>query len=124
MMSFSGGLDATAHTCVNPFRVRAAPEVIRGEKYSEKADVFSFGIIMWEVLTRKQPFAGSNFMGVSLDVLEGRRPAVPNDCPIAFKKMMKKCWHADASKRPAMEDVVLRLECMAGKDAASNGTAV
>ncbi len=36
----------------------AAPEIIRGEKYSEKADVYSFGIIMWEVLTRKQPFAG------------------------------------------------------------------
>jgi hypothetical protein len=32
---------------------------------------------MWEVLTRKEPFAGRNFMGVSLDVLEGRRPAIP-----------------------------------------------
>jgi serine/threonine protein kinase len=80
----------------------------RGEKYSEKADVFSFGVIMWEVLTRKQPFAGRNFMGVSLDVLEGRRPAIPGDCGQAFKKLMKKCWHGEAKKRPSMDDVVTR----------------
>jgi serine/threonine protein kinase len=86
--------------------------VIRGEKYSEKADVFSFGIIMWEVLTRKQPFAGRNFMGVSLDVLEGRRPTIPSDCGAAFRKLMKKCWHGEAYKRPAMEDVVTQLEAM------------
>jgi serine/threonine protein kinase len=84
--------------------------VIRGEKYGEKADVYSFGIIMWEVLTRKQPFAGRNFMGVSLDVLEGKRPQVPADCAADFKKLMKKCWHATASKRPAMEDVLSRLD--------------
>ncbi len=34
-----------------------------------------------KVLTRKQPYAGLNFMGVSLDVLEGRRPMIPSDCP-------------------------------------------
>jgi len=90
--------------------------VIRGEKYSEKADVFSFGIIMWEVLTRKQPYAGRNFMGVSLDVLEGRRPAIPNDCVAAFKKLMKKCWHSDAKKRPSMEEVVTQLESMLGNE--------
>jgi len=39
---------------------------------------------MWEVLTRKQPFAGRNFMGVPLDVLEGRWPAIPNDCGREF----------------------------------------
>jgi serine/threonine protein kinase len=94
----------------------AAPEVIRGEKYSEKADVFSFGVIMWEVLTRKQPFAGRNFMGVSLDVLEGRRPAVPSDCGQAFKKLMKKCWHGEAKKRPSMDDVVTQLDALLGPD--------
>jgi serine/threonine protein kinase len=67
-----------------------APEVIRGDKYSESADVYSFGIIMWEVATRKQPFAGRNFMGVSLDVLEGKRPKVPSDLPPTFKRLVKR----------------------------------
>jgi hypothetical protein len=35
---------------------------------------------------------------------------VPADCPAEFKKLMKKCWHADASKRPSMEDVLSRLD--------------
>jgi serine/threonine protein kinase len=79
--------------------------VIRGEKYSEKADVYSFGIIMWQVVTRREPFAGRNFMGVSLDVLEGKRPQVPSECDKPLKKLMKRCWHATASKRPSMDDV-------------------
>jgi serine/threonine protein kinase len=93
-----------------------APEVIRGEKYSEKADVFSFGVIMWEVLTRKQPYAGRNFMGVSLDVLEGRRPQIPPDTPQDFKKMIKRCWHSTADKRPAMEEVIGFLDSILAGD--------
>jgi serine/threonine protein kinase len=88
--------------------------VIRGERYSEKVDVYSFGIIVWEVVTRKQPFAGRNFMGVTLEVLEGRRPQIPGDCPKAVQKLMQKCWHADASKRPSMHDVVAVLNGLIG----------
>jgi serine/threonine protein kinase len=73
--------------------------VIRGEKYSEKADVYSFGVVMWEVATRKQPFAGRNFMGVSLDVLEGKRPKVPSDLPPAFKKLLKRYGHLHSIPR-------------------------
>jgi serine/threonine protein kinase/ABC-type phosphate transport system substrate-binding protein len=91
-----------------------APEIIRGEKYSEKADVYSFGVIMWEVLTRKQPYAGRNFMGVSLDVLEGRRPQIPPDTPQDFRKMVKRCWHGTADKRPAMEEIIGFLDSMLG----------
>jgi serine/threonine protein kinase len=71
--------NATMTRCGTP--CWTAPEVLRGEKYSEAADVFSFGIVMWEVLTRRQPYAGLNFMAVTLDVLEGRRPPLPHDFP-------------------------------------------
>ncbi|QTF49773.1 putative serine/threonine-protein kinase/receptor [Acanthamoeba polyphaga mimivirus] len=86
-----------------------APEVIRGEKYCEKADVFSFGVVMWEVLTGKEPFVECNFMKVSLDILEGGRPIIPSDCPHEFAKLIKKCWHAKAHKRPTMTEVVQQL---------------
>ncbi|ELR11090.1 serine/threonine protein kinase [Acanthamoeba castellanii str. Neff] len=106
--------NATMTRCGTP--CWTAPEVLRGEKYDERADVFSFGIIMWQVATRKEPYAGRNFMGVSLDVLEGKRPQIPNDCPPEFKKVMKKCWHASADKRPTLEDVVTFLDQQVGDD--------
>lgn len=100
--------NATMTRCGTP--CWTAPEVIRGDKYDERADVYSFGIVIWEVLTRKRPFAGRNFMGVSLDVLEGKRPQIPNDCPDNIRKLMKKCWHADPAKRPTMEQVLAALD--------------
>jgi serine/threonine protein kinase len=104
--------NATMTKCGTP--CWTAPEVLRGEKYDEKADIYSFGIIMWEVLTRRQPYAGRNFMGVSLDVLEGRRPQLPNDCPHHFAKIMKKCWHANANTRPVMEDILAYFDAQVG----------
>jgi serine/threonine protein kinase len=112
--------NATMTRCGTP--CWTAPEIIRGERnYDERADVFSFGIIMWQVATRKEPFAGRNFMGVSLDVLEGRRPQVPNDLPADFSKVMRKCWHANAAKRPLMEDVLAFLDRQAGDGDAAGG---
>ena len=96
--------NATMTRCGTP--CWTAPEVIRGDKYGESADVFSFGVVMWEVLTRHQPYAGRNFMGVSLDVLEGRRPQIPGDCPADFRRVMKRCWHSNPDRRPRMEDVL------------------
>ncbi len=88
--------------------------MIRGEPFSEKADVYSFGIVVWELVTRKAPFAGRNFMGVTLEVLEGRRPTVPADCPRAVAKLMTKCWHASPDKRPSMDRVVAILDGLLG----------
>jgi len=96
--------NATMTRCGAP--TCSAPEIIRGDRYNEKADVYSFGMLMWEVLTRKQPFEGRNFLGVLLEVLEGKRPQVPKECPIAYRDMMTRCWHAKAEKRPTMNEVV------------------
>jgi serine/threonine protein kinase len=106
--------NATMTRCGTPSWT--APEVLRGEKYDERADVFSFGIIMWQVATRKEPYAGRNFMGVSLDVLEGKRPQIPNDCPPEFKKVMKKCWHAQPERRPRADELVTFFDQQVGDD--------
>lgn len=76
-----------------------APEILRGETYDEKVDIYSFGIVMWEILTGLRPYAGCNFMQVSLDVLDGTRPQIPSDCPTEYKKLMKKCWDTDPNKQ-------------------------
>jgi len=104
--------NATMTRCGTP--CWTAPEVIRGQQYDEKADIYSFGVVMWEMLTRKQPFAGRNFMGVSLDILEGKRPEVPSDCPEPYHKMMTHCWHAKPERRPSISDVLELLTKLVG----------
>jgi tRNA A-37 threonylcarbamoyl transferase component Bud32 len=107
--------NATMTRCGTP--AWTAPEVIRGEHYSESADVYSFALIMWEMLTRKQPYAGRNFMGVTLDVLEGKRPQVPADCPADYAETMTQCWSGKPKKRPSMEEVVQFLNsCISTND--------
>jgi len=70
-----------------------APEVINGEDYSEKADVYSYGIILWEIITRQVPYKGIEQIRVAIEVVNNQmRPEIPRTCPVDFKKLIQKCW--------------------------------
>lgn len=58
-----------------------APEVVRQEEYSEKADVFSFAIILWELITREDPYPNQTGLALAYLVADGLRPPVPAYCP-------------------------------------------
>ncbi|AVK75014.1 serine-threonine kinase [Pandoravirus quercus] len=104
--------NATMTRCGTP--AWTAPEILRGEKYSEKADVYSFGVVMWEIIARKQPYEGRNFMATTLAVIEGTRLDIPGDCPADLAKLVCRCWHEKPSKRPSMAEVLAKLEAMSG----------
>lgn len=88
-----------------------APEVIQGHEYSEKADVYSFGIILWELATRKPPFRELNGLQVSQEVVRNDlRPPVPKRCPDPFLKLMQKCWSKECELRPSFEVIIDELE--------------
>lgn len=92
-----------------------APEVIAGYKYTEKADVFSFGIILWELATRKPPYYGIDGTEVSKKVVnEDYRPKLSekDNVPGQFLELMRKCWARDPDKRPPFGDVIKDLETM------------
>jgi serine/threonine protein kinase len=95
-----------------------APEIISGTtaKYSEKADVYSFAIVMWEVLTRKAPYQDKNMMTVALNVINGDRPPVPADCPKAFGDIMQRAWKAKPDRRPTMDDLLMYFNSELGTD--------
>nr|UDO47406.1 ser/thr kinase [Pandoravirus massiliensis] len=104
--------NATMTRCGTPAWM--APEVLRGDGCSEKSDVYSFGVVMWEVVTRKQPYEGRNFMAVTMDVLEGNRLSIPDDCPADLGKLIRRCWRKNPDKRPSMADVANTLDAMRG----------
>ncbi|XP_037082114.1 mitogen-activated protein kinase kinase kinase 7-like [Pollicipes pollicipes] len=89
-----------------------APEVFEGNTYTEKCDVFSFGIILWEVMARKKPFdhIGAPAFRIMWAVHSGKRPHLIQGCPEVLECLMRRCWEKDAVLRPSMVDVVLILQ--------------
>ncbi|KAG5175500.1 kinase-like domain-containing protein [Tribonema minus] len=90
-----------------------SPEVINSQHYTEKADVFSFGIIMWEVYTRSIPYDGMQPVQVVAAVLGRReRPRIPATCPPILAALIQQCWSHDPAVRPAFDEIHARLEAM------------
>jgi len=95
--------------CDNPTWL--APEIMKNEEYTEKADVYSYGIILFELLTREFPFSEYRLLFlVEVAVLEGNRPPVPIYCPPFFRTLMKQCWQEDSTKRPFFPEIIKILE--------------
>ena len=78
-----------------------APEVAQGKPYNTSADVFSFAILLWEILALKAPFAGFSrkeyYQKISL---LGLRPPVHNSWPTMTSQIMKESWNAKPKERP------------------------
>lgn len=89
-----------------------APEVLAEQGYTEKADVYSFAIILWELLTRQIPYAGKNTMQVVRSVDRGERLAIPPTCPPDYAKLINACWDNDPTARPAFTSILTTLERM------------
>ncbi|XP_013189820.1 mitogen-activated protein kinase kinase kinase 7 isoform X2 [Amyelois transitella] len=84
-----------------------APEVFVGSSYTEKCDVFSWGIILWELLSRRKPFdEGGSAFQIMWAVHKGTRPKLIEGCPPPIERLMTQCWHMVPSKRPSMAEVV------------------
>lgn len=88
-----------------------APEIIMGKKYTEKADVYAFGIILWEILTRLEPYEDKEPMQIVVEVVnEDLRPTIPDDFMSSpLIPLMKDCWHKDPEQRPSFKVINNRL---------------
>eukprot|EP00026_Physarum_polycephalum_P001091 Phypoly_transcript_01092.p1 GENE.Phypoly_transcript_01092~~Phypoly_transcript_01092.p1 ORF type:complete len:1198 (+),score=219.95 Phypoly_transcript_01092:455-3595(+) len=92
-----------------------APEVTRDTLYSTKSDVYSFAIILWEMVFRTRPWEGMHTMKIIAMVETGGRPPVSNwpvGIPQALLPIMQACWNGDPEQRPSFGQIVSQLEAL------------
>src|SRR6185369_17041449 len=83
-----------------------APEVLQGRKNTKQSDIYSIGMLMWEIFAGHPPFDDKNHSpGLILKICEGLRPPLLSNMPIDYVKMLEKCWDADLSKRPTIGEI-------------------
>uniref|UniRef100_A0A3B5QWA5 Mitogen-activated protein kinase kinase kinase 12 n=1 Tax=Xiphophorus maculatus TaxID=8083 RepID=A0A3B5QWA5_XIPMA len=88
-----------------------APEVIRNEPVSEKVDIWSFGVVLWEMLTGEIPYkdvdSSAIIWGVGNNSLQ---LPVPESCPDGFKILLRQCWTCKPRNRPSFRQILLHLD--------------
>lgn len=89
-----------------------APEVLLGRGCDAKADVYSFGILLWEMYTREKPWHDmfedeDELIAAVCD--EEERPKIPADCPPALRDLIESCWHPDPEKRPTFQAMLEKM---------------
>ncbi|POG72342.1 kinase-like domain-containing protein [Rhizophagus irregularis DAOM 181602=DAOM 197198] len=84
-----------------------APEVLKEEPYTQAADVYSFGMIMYFVGTGKQPFSDcAHDQYLAISICNGNRPEVNEpEIPKCYSKLMKECWDSTPDDRPDAEKI-------------------
>jgi serine/threonine protein kinase len=87
-----------------------APEVLANKPFGMKADIYSFGIVLWELITNQTPYAEQKFADLGEVyqhvVLDGKRPPIPPRCPTALARLLLQCWDYDPDKRPTVQQIL------------------
>jgi serine/threonine protein kinase len=84
-----------------------APEVIKGHRYSNKADIFSFGVLLYEIVTGQKPLqqTGGNQFQLSAKITSGSREKIPDDVEPFTAALISRCWDDDPDQRPTFLDI-------------------
>eukprot|EP00161_Ancyromonas_sigmoides_P014949 TRINITY_DN3924_c0_g1_i1.p1 TRINITY_DN3924_c0_g1~~TRINITY_DN3924_c0_g1_i1.p1 ORF type:complete len:512 (-),score=236.69 TRINITY_DN3924_c0_g1_i1:32-1501(-) len=91
-----------------------APEIARRQKYDEKVDVYSFGIMIWEMLTLSVPFSELDAFALIGRLLSDDtfRPEVPENTDPDVAALMVACWHADPKQRPSFKEIIKLVKAL------------
>lgn len=94
----------------------AAPEVLLGTTYDTKADVYSFGILLWEMAHLAMPYCDQPNLNINQIMFgvchKGLRPTISPKCHPGLAQLIRKCWDADPRRRPTMEECVTILKSL------------
>ncbi|CAG8685337.1 7988_t:CDS:2, partial [Acaulospora colombiana] len=88
-----------------------APEVLESQKFSKASDIYSFGIIMWELVTGQKPFANIDQEVLRILIAIGNtpinisEPKIDVHFPPCYELLMKQCWNREPEKRPSAQKI-------------------
>ncbi|XP_041852494.1 hepatocyte growth factor receptor isoform X2 [Melanotaenia boesemani] len=87
-----------------------ALESLQTHKFTTKSDVWSFGVLLWELMTRgAPPYSDVNSFDITVFLLQGRRLLQPEFCPDSLYTVMIECWHPKPERRPSFSELVSRI---------------
>ena len=86
-----------------------APEIYTDLKASKASDMYSFGIVVWELWTCEIPFDGQTPTQIMWNVFNGERPPIPDKVPLAMRELIELCWARDPHTRPSIDHVQSNL---------------
>ncbi|OIW21118.1 hypothetical protein TanjilG_29774 [Lupinus angustifolius] len=101
-----------------------APELLNGgsNKVSEKVDVFSFGIVLWEILTGEEPYANMHYGAIIGGIVNNTlRPTIPSYCDHEWRILMEQCWAPNPAVRPCFTEIARRLREMSAAATQTRG---
>jgi len=87
-----------------------APESLKNKEFSEKTDVFSFGVCLYEMFVGREPFRGSTNAAVAYKVLSGERMRIPINVDPIISTIMTSCWAPNPDVRPSVREVYKSLK--------------
>lgn len=88
-----------------------APEVIRLSLFSKSSDVWSFGVLLWELLTGEVPYREIDALAVAYGVAMNKLTLpIPSTCPEPFARLLEECWDPDPHGRPDFGSILKQLE--------------
>jgi serine/threonine protein kinase len=94
---------------IGPFRWMA-PESIAAQIYSKKTDVWTFGILVYEIVAQCEPHKNKNVLEIAVAIRDhGLTPTIPDDCPPLLREIMIMCWKKNPNERPTFETILAKL---------------